>query len=198
MIAVRCDLVYGLDVPIKAARPRVQDVMVDLINSGPQGDQVDLIGDAADLERLMRAWIITEASAPSEIDVERLHRFRARLRAVVVAPQHAVKIEIVNALLTGADVHPRLIAHDGLALHIHYFAPYASVSDHLVADCAMELALMFESGESERLRECAAPDCGTVFVDRSKNRSRLYCSSQTCGNRLHAAAYRARATAAAV
>jgi predicted RNA-binding Zn ribbon-like protein len=31
-----------------------------------------------------------------------------------------------------------------------------------------------------------------VFIDVSKNASRRYCDSQTCGNRLHAARYRAR------
>jgi predicted RNA-binding Zn ribbon-like protein len=31
-----------------------------------------------------------------------------------------------------------------------------------------------------------------VFVDLSRNRSRRYCDSRTCGNRLHVAAYRAR------
>ena len=180
-----------------ADHARVQDVMIDLINSVQHGDQGELINDVSDLQRLMRTWIVTEADVPNDSDVDRLHRFRARLRAVIVAPDTTAKIEIINALLSGADVHPRLVAHDGLALHIHYFAPYASVSDHLMADCAMELALMFEDGEADRLKECAAPGCGAAFIDRSKNRSRLYCNSQTCGNRLHAAAYRARVTAGA-
>ena len=39
---------------------------------------------------------------------------------------------------------------------------------------------------------CASPTCRDVFVDLSRNRSRRYCDSRTCGNRLHVAAYRAR------
>ncbi len=175
---------------------RAQEVIVDLINSAPHSDQVERLGGVGDLSSLMQTWIVTEADVPREVDVDRLHRFRARLRALVIAPDPAAKIDIVNTLLSGADVHPRLVQHDGLALHIHYFAPYASVAEHLMTDCAMELALMFEGGEGDRLKECAAPDCGSVFIDRSKNRSRLYCDSQTCGNRLHAAAYRARSTGA--
>ena len=41
-------------------------------------------------------------------------------------------------------------------------------------------------------RACAAPGCSRVFVDESRNRSRVYCDSRTCGNRMHVAAYRAR------
>ena len=43
-----------------------------------------------------------------------------------------------------------------------------------------------------RLAVCAAPDCEHVLVDLSRNRSKRYCDSRTCGNRLHVAAYRAR------
>ena len=51
--------------------------------------------------------------------------------------------------------------------------------------------------EEERLRRCEAPDCRRAFVDLSRNRSRRYCDSRTCGNRLHVAAYRARRKEAA-
>lgn len=75
---------------------------------------------------------------------------------------------------------------------MHYFAPGASLGDHLAADGGMALAFIVVSGEEERLRRCEAPDCRRAFVDLSRNRSRRYCDSRTCGNRLHVAAYRAR------
>src|SRR5207248_467720 len=76
-------------------------------------------------------------------------------------------------------------------------APGASVADHLAADCGMALAFFVVAGEQERLRRCEAPDCRRAFVDLSRNRSRRYCDSRTCGNRLHVAAYRARRKEAA-
>jgi predicted RNA-binding Zn ribbon-like protein len=39
------------------------------------------------------------------------------------------------------------------------------------------------SGELDRIRECAAHDCTWLFFDESRNRSRRWCSMQTCGNR---------------
>jgi predicted RNA-binding Zn ribbon-like protein len=51
---------------------------------------------------------------------------------------------------------------------------------------------VIRTDDFDRLRECAADDCSAVLVDLSRNRSKRYCDSRTCGNRLHVAAYRAR------
>lgn len=75
---------------------------------------------------------------------------------------------------------------------MHYFAPGASLADHLCADGAMALGFVLAAGERDRLRICEAPSCERVLVDLSRNRCRLYCDAKTCGNRQHVAAYRAR------
>ncbi len=49
-----------------------------------------------------------------------------------------------------------------------------------VARSAVELAM---SPALARLRECLGQDCGWLFVDQSRNRSRRWCSSTDCGNR---------------
>lgn len=49
-----------------------------------------------------------------------------------------------------------------------------------VAHAALEL---LTSPELERLRECGGHPCGWLFLDRSPNRSRRWCSSEECGNR---------------
>ena len=41
---------------------------------------------------------------------------------------------------------------------------------------------LLESGPLDRVKECGAHDCGWMFLDTSKNRSRQWCSMQTCGN----------------
>jgi predicted RNA-binding Zn ribbon-like protein len=42
------------------------------------------------------------------------------------------------------------------------------------------------------LRECARPECTQVYVDHSRAGRREWCAMETCGNRMKAAAYRAR------
>lgn len=45
---------------------------------------------------------------------------------------------------------------------------------------------MLTSPELSRVKMCADPDCGWLFVDRSKNGRRSWCSMQDCGNRAKA------------
>jgi predicted RNA-binding Zn ribbon-like protein len=39
---------------------------------------------------------------------------------------------------------------------------------------------------------CAGPCCGWLFLDRTRNRNRVWCSMRTCGNRAKARAHYAR------
>ena len=67
----------------------------------------------------------------------------------------------------------------------------------MAAHFAMGLAWLVVAGQAGRVHTCESPTCSDVFVDLSRNRSRRYCDSRTCGNRLHVAAYRARKQATA-
>jgi predicted RNA-binding Zn ribbon-like protein len=42
-------------------------------------------------------------------------------------------------------------------------------------------AKLFTSDEARRIRVCAGPDCGWVYVDRSRNGLRRWCQMATCG-----------------
>jgi predicted RNA-binding Zn ribbon-like protein len=44
----------------------------------------------------------------------------------------------------------------------------------------------------ERMKACRADDCRWAFLDTSKNRSRCWCSMESCGNRAKVQAYRQR------
>ncbi|GAA3029994.1 CGNR zinc finger domain-containing protein [Streptomyces olivoverticillatus] len=42
------------------------------------------------------------------------------------------------------------------------------------------------------LKECGNPECTRVYIDRSRGSRRQWCGMESCGNKLKAAAYRAR------
>ncbi|MFJ5774424.1 CGNR zinc finger domain-containing protein [Streptomyces sp. NPDC093094] len=42
------------------------------------------------------------------------------------------------------------------------------------------------------LKECGNPECTRVYIDRSRGMRRQWCGMESCGNRIKAAAYRAR------
>ncbi|MFI6088349.1 CGNR zinc finger domain-containing protein [Streptomyces sp. NPDC051218] len=46
------------------------------------------------------------------------------------------------------------------------------------------------------LKECGRPSCTRLYLDRSRGTRRTWCGMQACGNRVKAAAYRARKHAA--
>lgn len=58
-----------------------------------------------------------------------------------------------------------------------------------VAWSAVEL---LSGNELSRLRECGNPDCHRLFVDRSRNGLRRWCTMRGCGNRMKARRYHRR------
>ncbi|WP_328899276.1 MULTISPECIES: CGNR zinc finger domain-containing protein [unclassified Streptomyces] len=179
------------------------DLVVDLVNTAPEsepeggGTPADGLADVAALHAFAVRHRVSGIGVLDQRDLKSVHDVRARFAEVFAAGDTRTAAELVNALVAAAGTTPQLTAHDGYDWHVHYFSPDASIADHLAADCGMALAFIIVAGETERLRRCEAPDCRNAFVDLSRNRSRRYCSSRTCGNRLHVAAYRARRREAA-
>ncbi|WP_394435486.1 CGNR zinc finger domain-containing protein [Streptomyces sp. SGAir0957] len=179
------------------------DTVVDLVNTAPDShagaDGTDGLASVTALADFVAQHEISdvEVGVLAERDLDAVRAIRARFAQVFAAPDPHSAATVINDLVAAAGTTPRLTDHDGYDWHVHYFAPGASVADHLAADCGMALAFFVVAGEQERLRRCEAPDCRYAFVDLSRNRSRRYCDSRTCGNRLHVAAYRARRKEAA-
>lgn len=166
--------------------------LVALVNSAPPAAEVDELATLQGVRAFINERIITEVARPSVADIAALRLVREQLRTIVQETDVEVRIRMVNAALASSTTQPRLADHDGLGLHLHFFPRNARVADHLYTDCAMAVAELMVSGEDSRLKQCAVPECGRVFLDMTRNRSRAYCDSRKCGNRVHAAAYRER------
>lgn len=126
-------------------------------------------------------------------DQEELAAVRA-LRPVLrrlwqAGPEDAVRE--VNRLLREAGALPQLVRHDDLGYHIHATPPQAPLASRMAVEAGMALADVIRADQTDRLGVCAAPDCADLLLDLSKNRSRRFCD-RGCGNRMDAAAYRAR------
>jgi predicted RNA-binding Zn ribbon-like protein len=184
--------VTGADVEITHDTEASLASVVELVNTAPEACGEDGLADLEALRHFVEHQQVSEVDDLTKDDLAAVHRLRDRLREVFTAEDEAEAIRLVNAVIADARTTPRLTDHDGWPLHMHYFAPGAGLAEHLAADCGMALALVLVAGERERLRSCEAPGCDRVLIDLSRNRSRRYCDSRTCGNRLHVAAYRAR------
>jgi predicted RNA-binding Zn ribbon-like protein len=167
---------------------------VDLINSGrsSSGEQLPTL---ADLVAFGRRHRVENLGAARPEDLPRLHSLRSVLDSIAsacAARDEATAISGLNRLLAETGAEPQIVSHDGRGPHIHVSRASAPLADRIVAHCAMGLAELVVAGQASRLRSCASPGCRIVFIDFSRNQSRRYCDSRTCGNRLHVAAYRAR------
>jgi len=164
----------------------------DLINTGRSRDG-ERLRDVADVAAFGRRYGLGGRARAG--DVPALRAYRARLDTIVTACEAGdipAAVRMINTLLAETGAIPQIVSHDGRGPHIHVSRATAPMADRITAHLAMGLAELLVSGESGRLRSCASPACRDVFLDESRNRSRRYCDSRTCGNRLHVAAYRAR------
>ena len=58
--------------------------------------------------------------------------------------------------------------------------------DDLPDAVGLQVWRLLEQEDRARLRQCQDTDCGWLFLDRTKNGSRVWCSSADCGNRTRA------------
>lgn len=70
-----------------------------------------------------------------------------------------------------------------------------SSTPHRIAwSAALDAARILTSEDRERLSECGDAQCGWLFLDTSRNRSRRWCTMQGCGNRNKARNFYKRST----
>jgi predicted RNA-binding Zn ribbon-like protein len=62
---------------------------------------------------------------------------------------------------------------------------------------ARDAVAVLSGSEVPLLKECANPDCTQFYIDRSRGARREWCKMDPCGNKIKAAAYRARKRASA-
>jgi predicted RNA-binding Zn ribbon-like protein len=90
-----------------------------------------------------------------------------------------VNLEPLNRSLVAAPAQPKLI-RDGTG-YVHDL-PGAALAE-VLWPVLWSLTALLTSEDAGRLGCCRAQGCGWFFVDESPNHSRLWCSSEVCGNR---------------
>jgi predicted RNA-binding Zn ribbon-like protein len=64
--------------------------------------------------------------------------------------------------------------------------------DRVLWPVALSAADVLTSGDLSRLRQCGGEECGWMFLDTSRNRSRQWCDMKDCGNRAKVRRFRKR------
>jgi predicted RNA-binding Zn ribbon-like protein len=164
---------------------------VDLVNTWDElEDSPELLRDLAALRRFLERHGYRAARAMGN-DLARARTLRDALRSSFEAKDEAAAVAALNRILRGSGARPQLEQRDG-----EWRVTWAgTLVDVLASSTAMTLLEAIRDDGWDRFGVCAGAPCCCVFVDRSKNRSRRFCSD-LCADRIAQAAHRARCRAA--
>jgi len=146
--------------------------------------QVTALAQAASARRREASSVFREALSLREA----LHRI---FYAIVAGRKpNGADVDLLNEIALRAYASRRLVPRAGRwAWHWESDDSALEKPLWLIVDSAVETLI---DGDSSRLRLCAGDDCGWIFEDTSRNRSRRWCDAGDCGNREHVRKFRER------
>ncbi|WP_246195732.1 CGNR zinc finger domain-containing protein [Halopolyspora algeriensis] len=162
-------------------------LLLDFLNTCDVETGTELMDDPAGWQQ----WC-AERGLSSAPDTEAAREIRDTMRASVVcgsgSPRNTPPADRTEA--TGTSASPawpiRVVLHGGV--------PVLTGTDAVGSVLAAATRLV-TTGHWDRIKICPAENCLWAFYDRSRNRSRTWCSMRVCGNREKARSWRERRTA---
>ncbi|GGP56684.1 CGNR zinc finger domain-containing protein [Saccharothrix coeruleofusca] len=153
------------------------ELLLAFLNTRDPGLGTDVLDSAAS----WRAWV-AERDLGEAGDLDEVRAVRAALRHSLGEPRERPDPLPATGVITVDLSHgvPTLASAEAVGA---------------VLGAAARLAVL---GSWERFKLCQAEGCGSAFYDRSRNRSRTWCSMQVCGNREKARNWRERARALSI
>jgi predicted RNA-binding Zn ribbon-like protein len=99
-------------------------------------------------------------------------------------------LDILSRELQIARAHQRL-AHASGAI-VWTWDDDDTTLDRILWPIPLSAANVLTSADLSRLRQCEGAECGWMFLDTSRNRSRHWCDMKDCGNRAKVRRFRTR------
>jgi predicted RNA-binding Zn ribbon-like protein len=174
-------------------------VALDLVNTVAwRLDPARVTDRLTDADALAR-WVVATGMLPDGQDaaaatsgassaavLERIRRLRESayrlLRPIALgSPVDEADVEKVHRAVTRALTRSRVGAVVPWRWEVDVRGP-----DDLPTALTLEVWRLLQFEDLTRLRECRDRDCGWLFLDRTRNASRTWCSSADCGNRKRA------------
>jgi predicted RNA-binding Zn ribbon-like protein len=169
----------------------------DVLSNDPQAQLDDYLGlvewsvhaeSASEEEALLLQERARQQPAAVAPIVERSQKLREAIYRILMAitsgevvPQPA--LTWLNEELARAMPHVQLVA-DEEGFHWHWERNGAL--DSVLWPVVEDAADLLTAGSLERVKQCDGHGCDWLFLDTSRNRSRRWCSMETCGNRAKA------------
>lgn len=163
----------------------------ELLNSDYGG--ADRLNDSEWIEGFLKRWGL-EVGAPSDEEIERLKTLRQAMKNIVMALAKSRgpdedDLRYVISALAGSHMTFALTAPAGefqLSLQ-----PVKKDWDWALHEIAASFAKILSSEDKTRVKMCENAECGWVFYDESKNKTRRWCGP-ACGNLIKVREFRKR------
>ncbi|WEB42503.1 ABATE domain-containing protein [Streptomyces yunnanensis] len=141
----------------------------------------------------LESGLVDSVSPARRADVERATTVREAVYQLITARRRGTDFDdealaVVNDAAHRAPATPRL-THSGRWTAATQREALSTVARHAVE--------LLSGPDVPLLKECGNPECTRVYIDRSRGSRRQWCGMESCGNKIKAAAYRARRKTAA-
>jgi predicted RNA-binding Zn ribbon-like protein len=165
---------------------------LDFAYSGAMGDNPawEDLHSAEDLSAWLEGRFPDQLTAASERDLTDALALRAAIARSAVAASRgeapaADDVDVINLFAATPDIPPALAGGSRQA------GRAKARPGQALSAMAREAVELFTPEQRERIRLCAADDCGLVFYDESRSNNRRWCSMKRCGNRAKVRTHRA-------
>jgi predicted RNA-binding Zn ribbon-like protein len=169
-----------------------QELVLDFVNTrGIEPRRDDL-----DSPRALSMWfadrgLVNAGCRATGTDLREAREVREAIRTLLAAHN-----ALPGAGEAATETLQRAARRTGLAVRFtdtgYELEPTAAGVRGALGRVLVAVAATMADGTWSRLKVCRADDCAEAFLDTAKNRSRAWCSMESCGNRHKVRAYRAR------
>lgn len=168
------------------------DLIHDFVNTLDLETEVDRIATADELaEWLSEEGLVDDLVEPSPEELADTLAVREAIRELLLA-NNAVEADTAKASETLEQVGRKTRLGVRFENGRPVLAPEGDGAGAALGRIVATVAELATTSEWPRLKACRDENCRVVFYDKSRNRSRAWCSMEVCGNREKARTFRAK------
>ncbi len=173
------------------------DLVRDYVNTLDFETGIDLVSTPDELAVwFSEQGLVDDLVEPTEQELVDAHAVREAIRALLLV-NNGVEADAAAASKTleeaGRKAQLGVRFEDGRPV----LAPADDGTRGAIGRIVAAVAELAPTDEWKRLKGCRDENCRVAFYDKSRNRSRAWCSMEVCGNREKARSFRARHAPAA-
>lgn len=171
-----------------------RDLVIDFVNTAGFGPDREDLATPADLLGWLDERGLDPGDRATKADLEEARGVREALRELMLGHNECA-----------CDDEKALAVIDDAACRAHLGVRFGGEGSRIeprnpgvrgaLGRILCNVSSAMNDGSWERMKACRADDCKYAFYDTAKNKSRAWCSMQSCGNRAKVHAYRERQSA---